>query len=390
VRLRAYHKSGAVYVEVADDGRGIDADHLRASAVERGFVDAEAASSMGRRELLDLIFLPGFSTAASVTTAAGRGVGMDVVRTNVTRVGGDIEVDTEVGTGTRFTIKLPLTIAIADVFLVKVGGEVLAIPVSAVQLVMRVRSDDVRPIDETPTVVVEGQPVDFIRLPDVLGLPRGSEPTAVPVLVLRAGRKRLAVAVDELLGKEEIVIKSLGAFLEGVGPYSGATISGEGRVILLLDATRLADHSAGADVTAEEIAPPARPVVDGRRVLLVDDSISIRKFVGQMLQRGGFSVVTANDGLEALQRLGELEVDVLVTDLEMPRLNGYELIRDIRRRPGMRDVPVVVLTTRAGEKHAALARELGVSHCVTKPVDEHTLVRLVDALVAASALETAP
>ena len=390
VRLRAYHKSGAVYVEVADDGRGIDVDHLRASAVERGFVDAEAASSMGRRELLDLIFLPGFSTAASVTTAAGRGVGMDVVRTNVTRVGGDIEVDTEVGTGTRFTIKLPLTIAIADVFLVKVGGEVLAIPVSAVQLVMRVRSDDVRPIDETPTVVVEGQPVDFIRLPDVLGLPRGSEPTAVPVLVLRAGRKRLAVAVDELLGKEEIVIKSLGAFLEGIGPYSGATISGEGRVILLLDATRLADHSAGADVTAEEIAPPARPVVDGRRVLLVDDSISIRKFVGQMLQRGGFSVVTANDGLEALQRLGELKVDVLVTDLEMPRLNGYELIRDIRRRPGMRDVPVVVLTTRAGEKHAALARELGVSHYVTKPVDEHTLVRLVDALVAASALETAP
>ena len=390
VRLRAYHKSGAVYVEVADDGRGIDVDHLRASAVERGFVDAEAASSMGRRELVDLIFLPGFSTAASVTTAAGRGVGMDVVRTNVTRVGGDIEVDTEVGTGTRFTIKLPLTIAIADVFLVKVGGEVLAVPVSAVQLVMRVRPDDVRPIDDTPTVVVEGQPVDFIRLPDVLGLPRGSEATAVPVLVLRAGRKRLAVAVDELLGKEEIVIKSLGAFLEGVGPYSGATISGEGRVILLLDATRLADHSAGADVTAEEIAPPARSVADGRRVLLVDDSISIRKFVGQMLQRGGFSVVTANDGLEALQRLGELEVDVLVTDLEMPRLNGYELIRDIRRRPGMRDVPVVVLTTRAGEKHAALARELGVSHYVTKPVDEHTLVRLVDALVAASALETAP
>src|SRR5207247_9428885 len=123
--------------------------------------------SMGRRELVDLIFLPGFSTAASVTTAAGRGVGMDVVRTNVTRVGGDIEVDTEVGTGTRFTIKLPLTIAIADVFLVKVGGEVLAVPVSAVQLVMRVRPDAVRPIDDTPTVVVEGQPVDFIRLPEL-------------------------------------------------------------------------------------------------------------------------------------------------------------------------------------------------------------------------------
>jgi chemosensory pili system protein ChpA (sensor histidine kinase/response regulator) len=389
VRVRAYHKSGAVYVEVADDGRGIDVDHLRTSAVERGFVGAETASSLGRRELLDLIFLPGFSTAASVTTAAGRGVGMDVVRTNVTRLGGDIEVDTEVGTGTRFTIKLPLTIAIADAFLIEAGGEVLAVPVSAVQLVMRVRPDDVRSSDDGATVIVEGEAVEFIRLRDSLGLLRRSDAATLPVLILRAGRKQLAVAVDHLLGKEEIVIKSLGAFLEGVGPYSGATISGEGRVILLLDAARLADHSAGADVTSEEIAPPARRAADGRRVLLVDDSISIRKFVGQMLQRGGFSVVTANDGVEALQRLGEQEVDVLVTDLEMPRLNGYELIRDVRRRPAMRDVPVLVLTTRAGEKHAALARELGVSHYVTKPVDEHSFVRLVDALVARSALVSA-
>ena len=389
VRVRAYHKSGAVYVEVADDGRGIDVDLLRTSAIDRGFVGAEAAWSMGRRELLDLIFLPGFSTAASVTTAAGRGVGMDVVRTNVTRLGGDIDVETEVGTGTRFTIKLPLTIAIADAFLVEAGGEVLAVPVSAVQLVMRVRPDDVRAIGDGKTVVVEGHPVDFIRLPDVLGLPRGSDATSAPVLVLRAGRKQLAVAVDQLLGKEEIVIKSLGAFLEGVGPYSGATISGEGRVILLLDAARLADHSAGAATTTEAIAPSARPADDGRRVLLVDDSISIRKFVGQMLERGGFSVVTANDGVEALQRLGERDVDVIVTDLEMPRLNGYELIRDIRRRPATRDVPVVVLTTRAGEKHAALARELGVSHYVTKPVDESSFVRLVDGLVRSAALVSA-
>ena len=390
LRLRAYHRSGAVYVEVADDGRGIDADHLRSSAVERGFVGAEAASSMGRRELLDLIFLPGFSTAASVTTAAGRGVGMDVVRTNVTRLGGDIDVETEVGTGTRFTIKLPLTIAIADAFLVKVGGEVLAVPVAAVQLVMRVRPDDVRTIGDAATVIVEGQATDFIRLHEALGLPRGSDATTVPVLALRAGRKLLAVAVDELLGKEEIVVKSLGAFLDGVGPYSSATISGEGRVILLLDATRLAERGAGADVMAEDITLPARQGADGRRVLLVDDSISIRKFVGQMLERGGFSVVTANDGIEALQRLGESEVDVLVTDLEMPRLNGYELIRDVRRRPGMRDVPVVVLTTRAGAKHASLAGELGVSHYVAKPVDEHAFVRLVEALVATPALVTAP
>ncbi len=390
VHLRAYHKSGAVYVEVADDGRGIDADHLRSSAIERGFVSADAAPLMSQRELLDLIFLPGFSTAQSVTTAAGRGVGMDVVRTNVTRLGGDIDVDTEVGAGTRFTIKLPLTIAISDAFLVKVAGEVLAVPVAAVQLVMRVRPSDVRTSGGVETVVVEGQLADFIRLHEALGLPRGSDAPIVPVLALRAGRKVLAVAVDELLGKEEVVVKSLGAFLEGVGPYSGATISGEGRVILLLDATRLAERGAGADVIVEETMAPARLAANGRRVLLVDDSISIRKFVGQMLERGGFSVVTANDGIEALQRLEDLVVDAVVTDLEMPRLNGYELIRDLRRRPELRDVPIVVLTTRAGDKHATLARQLGVSHYVTKPVDEHAFVRLIDSLVAMPEAVSAP
>jgi chemosensory pili system protein ChpA (sensor histidine kinase/response regulator) len=315
---------------------------------------------------------------------------MDVVRTNVTRLGGDIDVDTEVGAGTRFTIKLPLTIAISDAFLVKVGGEVLAVPVAAVQLVMRVRPSDVRTSGGGETVVVEDQLADFIRLHEALGLPRGSDAPIVPVLALRAGRKVLAVAVDELLGKEEVVVKSLGAFLEGMGPYSGATISGEGRVILLLDATRLAERGAGADVIVEETMAPARLAANGRRVLLVDDSISIRKFVGQMLERGGFSVVVANDGIDALQHLGELEVDVVVTDLEMPRLNGYELIRDLRRRPGMRDVPIVVLTTRAGEKHATLARELGVSHYVAKPVDEHAFIRLVDTLVATPATMSAP
>ena len=390
MKVRAYQRSGAVYVEVADDGRGIDADHLRDAAVERGFVRSEAGALMSRRELLDLIFLPGFSTAQSVTTAAGRGVGMDVVRTNVTRLGGDIEVDTEVGAGTRFTIKLPLTIAIADAFLVKAGGEVLAVPVASVQRVMRVRPSDVRMIGGVETVRVEDQVADFIRLSEALGLPGGPGASALPVLALRAGRKVLAVAVDEFLGKEEIVVKSPGSFLEGMGPYSGATISGEGRVILVLDGVRLAERGGVADGPAESIIAPERPGFDGRCVLLVDDSISIRKFVGQMLERGGFSVVTANDGIEALQRLEDLAVDAVITDLEMPRLNGYELIRDLRRRPTLRDVPIVVLTTRAGEKHAALARELGVSHYVTKPVDEHTFVPLVDSLVAVRAAVSAP
>src|SRR5439155_673888 len=195
MKVRAYQRSGAVYVEVADDGRGIDADHLRDAAVER---------------------------------------------------------------------------------------------------VMRVRRCDVRMIGGVETVRVEDQVADFIRLSEALGLPGGPGASALPVLALRAGRKVLAVAVDEFLGKEEIVVKSPGSFLEGMGPYSGATISGEGRVILVLDGVRLAERGGVADGPAESIIAPERPGFDGRCVLLVDDSISIRKFVGQMLERGGFSVVTAN------------------------------------------------------------------------------------------------
>ena len=328
VRLSAAHRGGAIHVEIADDGRGIDLEMVKQWALARGFLTAEAAAVATDRDLLDLIFLPGFSTAASVTTTAGRGVGMDVVRTDVARLGGDIDVSTEIGVGTTFTLKLPLTVAVSDAVMVRVGTEIFAVAVSAV----------------------------------------------------RAGRRTLAVAVDELLGKEEIVVKSLGRFLDGIGPFAGATVSPEGRVILLLDPLKLADmRSTDAPVPAPR---PSEPVVNTRRprVLLVDDSISVRKFVGQMLERAAFTVVTAIDGVEALERLAEAPANVIVTDLEMPRLNGYELVRDLKRRPATRDIPIIVLTTRAGEKHANLARELGVSHYATKPVEEEAFVRLVESL----------
>ena len=207
------------------------------------------------------------------------------------------------------------------------------------------------------------------------------------MVALRAGRRLVAAAVDELLGKSEIVIKSLGAFLDGVGPWSGATVSGEGRVILLLDPTRLAETRRGdaPRIGAPRPVPtrPGAPPREAPRVLLVDDSLSVRKFVGLMLERAGFEVRMAADGGEALNLLADSLVDVVVTDLEMPRVNGFELVQDLRRRPETRALPVVVLTTRAGEKHLELARRLGVEHYVTKPVDERAFVALVAALASA-------
>lgn len=386
VTLRTSHRAGLIHIEVADDGRGIDLDALKRAAVARGFLDAARLPVVEARDLLDLLFRPGFTTADRVTTGAGRGVGLDVVRTSVARLGGHVEVDTQPGIGTRFTLRLPLTIAITDAFLLRVGGEVLALPVSAVQRVLRVRPADIYRVGGAETVMVDGELADLARLVEVLGLPAASSPGPLPAVAVRAGRRTVALAVDELLGKDEIVVKSLGSFLDGCGPYAGATISGAGRVVLLLDPVRLAEggarRAAAAPAVAAESPDRRRP-----RVLLVDDSISIRKFVGQMLERAGFVVVTATDGAEALARLGEVPVDAVITDLEMPHLNGYELVRDLRRRPATREVPVVVLTTRAGDKHVSLARQLGVTHYVTKPVDESRLVRLLQALIVPSAAE---
>jgi chemosensory pili system protein ChpA (sensor histidine kinase/response regulator) len=240
-------------------------------------------------------------------------------------------------------------------------------------------------------VRVEGRLLDLHRLDRVLGL--AAEETeaesAPPVLVVRAGGRSFAVRVDAIVGKEEVVIKPIGGLLASLPPYGGATVTGEGRVILVLDPARLLTLAetplAGpVEPRGAGAASPARAASGtGRRVLLVDDSISVRRFVAHMLEKGGFEVLTANDGAEALERLIDTTVDVVVTDLEMPRVNGYELIENLRRRRSTHEVPVVVLTTRAGEKHWALARRLGVRHYVTKPVDEATFVRLVGEATAA-------
>lgn len=385
VTLDACPQSGFVVIEVADDGRGIDTDALRRRAVAQGLLDADGAAALSEEEALDLMFVPGLSTASAVTAASGRGIGMDVVRTNVRRLGGEVEVRTTPGAGARFTLKLPLTVLVSEALIVRAGGETLALPLSALRQVTTVEIDEIRRVDGAEAVPAEGELVPLFTLARVLGLPAGARERRIPVLVVRAGAAPYALAVDEVLHREDIVIKSLGRFLDGVGPFAGATVSAEGRVTLLLEPVRLLE--AARSPRPLRAPRPAGPPPERRRVLLVDDSLSVRKFVGQMLERAGLAVTTANDGADAQARLGDTSIDVVVTDLEMPRVNGYELIEAVRRRPGLRDLPIVVLTTRAGDKHASLARRLGVRHYVTKPVDEESFVRLIESLVAGAAVE---
>ena len=388
--LSASQAGGFVLVEVEDDGRGIDASLLRRRAVEQGLLPPSEAIALSDRDALNLIFVTGFSTAAAVTRTSGRGVGLDVVRTNVSRLNGEIHVETEPGRLTRFVLKLPLTVAIADALMVRCGPETLAFPLTAVSVMRPVAPSEIIGSDGREWVRLDDQVIDLIRLDRVLGLRATPPATRLPVVVLRGGGNPFGVIVDELLGKEEIVIKNLGALLEGVGPYSGATISGEGRVILLLDPTLLREAAAKAPspmsaAPSREEEQAADNAEERPSILLVDDSVSIRKFVGQMLEKAGFDVLTAVDGHDAIQQLTDQTVDAVITDLEMPRMNGYALIEDLRRRSATRDVPVIVLTTRAGAKHVSLARRLGVRHYVAKPVEEQSFIRLVRSVTTAPA-----
>ncbi|HUK62103.1 MAG TPA: response regulator, partial [Dongiaceae bacterium] len=322
------------------------------------------------------------------------------------RLNGEVEVSTELGRGTRFTLRLPLTVLVTEALLVRAVGEALAVPVNAVHVIATLGPGDRRITEEGEVALIEDRWLPMVRLDRALGLPEPTGGDRLQVLALRGGGGLFACAVDQVLHKEEIVVKPLGAFLDGVGPYAGATVAADGRVTLLLDPVRLGELAARpAAPRRERAAATVMPLlVNGHgdetastthgargarkaRVLLVDDSISVRKFVAQMLEKAGFDVGTAADGAEAMARLGERDFDVLVTDLEMPRLNGYELLEDVRRRAGTRELPVVILTTRSGEKHQHLAERLGVNHYITKPVIEDAFVRLIESLAPRNGAE---
>jgi chemosensory pili system protein ChpA (sensor histidine kinase/response regulator) len=398
ITLAAAHDGNLITVEVRDDGRGIDVGRLKEQAVRQGLLPAEVARLLDDTEALDLVFLPGLSTAPQVTSQAGRGIGMDVVRTNLSRLNGEIRVDTVPGAGSRFTLRLPLTTVVSEALMVEVGGATFAVPLGAVRKVLRIGRDRIESSGAAERLRLDDAAVDLVRLDRLFGLePAGAAPAAAAdepmlVLLLRAAGRPLAVAAHTLVGKAEIVIKALGPLLDGVGPFGGATIGSDGRVVLVLDAVRLAEtrpggaeHPAGMTGRPQPGATaPHAPAPDARAprpILLVDDSVSVRKYVGHLLEQAGFPVVAAADGAEALGLAETVAFAAVITDLEMPRVNGFELIRALRRRDATRELPVVVLTTRGGAKHLGLARWLGVQHYLAKPVDEEGLLDLMRALV---------
>lgn len=398
VYLHAAHRGNSVVIEVEDDGGGLDVEKIKTKAVAVGLIRPEQAPDLPYADALKLIFLPGFSTADQVGDQAGRGVGMDVVKRVIESMNGQIDIETEKGIGTKFTLSLPFTLLISTALLVRVGAERYAIPLSSIREVVLANPGAVQDVGGRPILQIGDEALEVRSLGRLLGLGDSKVEGARPVLVARGATGVTGLAVDELLGRQEIVVKTLGTLRPFRQSYfGGASIDPEGHVVLVLDIGRLL---AGRTV---ELPGPAfaQPLLsaDGSeagetaggagggptRILLIDDSLSVRKFVGRMLERAGYEVETAVDGEDGVKKATARRYSVIITDLEMPKLNGYEVLQTLRQRSNTKSTPIMVMTTRAGEKHQQAAMSLGASGYLTKPVEERALVAAVEQWIGRTA-----
>ncbi|MDH5346464.1 MAG: response regulator [Nitrospira sp.] len=391
VYLHAAHRGNSVIIEVEDDGVGLDLTKIRAKAIKMGLADPDNLQTMSDEEALQLIFLPGFSTAEKVGDQAGRGVGLDVVKRVIEGMNGQIEVESMPGVGTKFTLNLPLTLLIATALLVRAGTERYAIPLLNIHEVTMPVASSMRAEDGRTLLQVAEQAIEVQSLYHVLRREVGSVDWTMPVVIVRTATGPMGLAVDELLGRQEIVIKSLGMLkpLEH-SFFGGATIDPEGRVLLVLDPARLVSRETKESVAQTVLAEttvwheellPDELVSNERqdaRLLLVDDSLSIRKFVGKMLESAGYQIDTAVDGEDGLRKASVAEYRMILTDLEMPKLNGFEVIQALRSRPETKQTPIVVMTTRAGDKHRQMALSIGANAYIAKPVEERVLLQEVE------------
>jgi chemosensory pili system protein ChpA (sensor histidine kinase/response regulator) len=378
-----------VVIAVADDGAGVNLKLVRDRAVALGLTTPK--QELSDEQALQLILEPGFSTAGKVTQSAGRGVGMDVVATEIKKLGGSLYTETWAGKGTTFTVRLPFTLAISQALVTRAGDELFALPLPTVEGVVRVPRSEVQRhlAEEAASFEYGGQKYRFQHLASFVGATPAVIPdhdAAVPVILVRAGEHSTAIVVDELIGSREIVVKTVGPQISGIRGISGATILGDGRICIILDIGALVRsdwrHRPAASPRATAPAPQA-----DRRVfaLVVDDSITVRRVTQRLLERNGMRVVTAKDGLEAVSVLQDEVPDVILLDIEMPRMDGYEVASHVRNDVRLKDVPIVMITSRVGEKHRARAIELGVNEYLGKPYQEGQLLQAIEPLVRKAA-----
>ena len=384
-----------VSVEFSDDGAGLDLDRIREKALSSGLM--AVGQSLDDQQAADLIFMPGFTTASKVTELAGRGIGMDVVRSEVNSVGGRIETSTAQGKGTQFKLLLPLTTAVTQVVMVRTGNLSIGVPANVVETVRRATAKELQQAYNTGTFDVAGEAVPFFWSGVLLQASHQSSQAqgkTTPVVVFRSAAQRIALHVDEVLGNQEVVVKNLGPQLSRLPGLAGMSVLASGAVVLIYNPVALAAiygqqarslsadnpkshmlEASGNAITKSPMLVAVTPHIP--LIMVVDDSITVRRVTQRLLQREGYRVVLAADGLQALERLQDERPAIVLSDIEMPRMDGFDLARNIRSDVRLRDLPIVMISSRIAEKHREHAKELGVDHYLGKPYAEEELMSLV-------------
>ncbi|MEG4455407.1 hybrid sensor histidine kinase/response regulator [Microcoleus sp. N9_A1] len=394
IEIEARHQGGQTIITVADDGKGIDPEMIRRKIVTKGLATEEQAQEFSIAELYDFLFWPGFSTTEGVSDLSGRGVGLDVVRTNLRTVRGTVKVDSRLGKGTSFIIKLPLLLSITDALMVKTDHNKIAVPLDAVEEILHIKASEVHIAGNQPMLWWREEFIRLVRMQDLLEYsvvaPDAPSPDPlsldeIPVLVLASTEGMLAVAVERLIGQQEIVVKPLPPPLSKPRGVLGTTILGDGRVVNILDV----DDLVGQPVVNSSIGAVSGKVQEipasssqSPQILIVDDSYTIRQLLSLTLTRARYRVVQAKDGVDALEKLQNgLDCSLAIVDIEMPRMDGFELLRSIRSTERFAKIPVAMLTSRSGEKHRQMAMELGANQYFTKPYSEAQLLQAIPKLI---------
>jgi len=392
ITLTLSREGGEIVLTLADDGRGVNVDAVRKKAIERGLLEADAAIS--EKELLQFLFHAGFSTAQKVTQISGRGVGMDVVQSEIKQLGGTILIQSVAGKGTTFVMRLPLTVAVSRALMVPIGEDVYAIPLSQIEGIVRANPYELEtyyapnaPAFEYANIGYKlhylGEFVHGIRVPSLFG-----QTLPLPILLVRGADQRVAIQVDQLIGSREVVVKSVGAQLASVAGISGATILGDGSVVIILDTIAMLRAAAlqkpRQQIVEEKAAVASKPERTTKMVMVVDDSVTVRKVTSRLLERHGYEVVLAKDGLDAITKLEEVRPDIMLLDIEMPRMDGFEVASLVRHNQNLIGLPIIMITSRTGEKHRERAFQIGVNAYMGKPFQEQQLLETISELLVAA------
>jgi two-component system chemotaxis sensor kinase CheA len=383
IELKAYHEGNNIVIEIVDDGKGLDPDMLRHKSLEKGIITEREADTMTDKEAYNLIFKPGFSTAAQVTSVSGRGVGMDVVKTNIEKLNGIIDVDSEIDKGTIIKLKIPLTLAIIQALLVGVQEEFYAVPLASVLETVRIPLDEIYTIEGKNVLRLRDEVLSLVRLSDIFGVNKVYENNEhAYVVVIGLAESKLGVIVDTLVGQEEIVIKSMGDYLKGIDGIAGATIRGDGRVTLIVDVAALMDlaKNISVDITADtQSEQKAKESPSDYFVLIVDDSKMDRNIMKKAMSPMGITVIEATNGQEALNiiKSGEYNFDAVLIDIEMPRMDGYTLAGEIRKYSKYKHLPLIAVTSRTSKSDRLRGVESGMSEYITKPYSPEYLESVV-------------